>query len=101
MKISKILTIMLLTTLPAANAFAFTDRTLVSYVTGNLVWRAVIDGGTYSVGIFIGLAVIALLSKYARHLILSLLMALCALFLFVLMYEVVEEMAWVAPIPGS
>lgn len=100
MKISKIFASVIFTIFPICNAFAYTDRSLVSYVTGNIIWRVIMEGGYYSLGILGVLAILALIFKSFRTTILSLFMALCALFLFVLMYEVVQEMGWVDTMPG-
>ncbi len=88
-------------TLFASDAMAYTDRSLISYFTENVIWRFVVSGGYYSLGFFLILMVLSIIFKSFRATIISLGMALFALFLFVLMYEVVQEMSWVEIMPGS
>jgi hypothetical protein len=70
--------------LPVYSAFAYTtDRSLISYFSNNILWRLLVYGGYYS-----------LVFKSFRVYIASLGMAIFAIYLLILIYEVAEDLSW-------
>lgn len=87
--------------LPIHNVFAYTDRSLLSYFTGNILWRMLTSGGYYTLGILLILGIISSVSKSFRIYVISCFIAFCAVYLLVLIYEVLEAMSWVPPMYPS
>lgn len=81
--------------LPVYSAFAYTtDRSLISYFSNNILWRLLVYGGYYSLGAITVSALLALVFKSFRVYIASLGMAIFAIYLLILIYEVVEDLSW-------
>ena len=81
--------------LPVYSAFAYTtDRSLISYFSNNILWRLLVYGGYYSLGAIAVSALLALVFKSFRVYIASLGMAIFAIYLLILIYEVAEDLSW-------
>jgi hypothetical protein len=81
--------------LPVYSAFAYTtDRSLISYFSNNILWRLLLHGGYYSLGAITVCALLALFFKSFRVYIASLCMAIFAIYLLILIYEVAEDLSW-------
>jgi len=81
--------------LPVCSAFAYTtDRSLMSYFSNNILWRLLLYGGYYSLGIITVCGLLALFFKSFRVYIASLAMAIFAIYLLILIYEVAEDLSW-------
>ncbi len=70
----------------------------MSYFTDNILWRLLIYGGYYSLGIMAFGVLLAVFLKSFRTFIASFSMAMFAIYLLILIYEVIEEMSWIPSI---
>mgnify|MGYP003440205489 FL=1 len=80
---------------PIHNALAYTDRTLISYFTDNIIVHMLFSGGYITLAIFLVSIILSFIFKTFRTMLVSLLMAFFALYMLILIYEVIEEMTWV------
>ena len=80
--------------LPIHSAFAYTNRSLISYFTNNILWRVLIYGGYYSLGTIVVGIILAYFFEKFRTVVISFSMAVVALYLLILIYEVVEDLSW-------
>lgn len=84
-----------LSQLPIHSAFAYTaQRSLVSYFTNNILWRVLIYGGYYTLGTIAVGILLGFFLKPFRTFVISSSMALVALYLLILIYEVAEDLSW-------
>lgn len=87
----------ILVMLPSYSAFAYTDRTLFNYITDNIIAHIIVSGGYITIGVLIVSAILSYISKSFRIFFISFLIALCALYMLGLIYEVFDGMSWVPP----
>lgn len=81
--------------LPLYSAFAYTtDRSLASYFTNNILLRMIVYGGYYSLGTIVVIGLLAIVFKSFRVYVLSLCMALMAIYLLILITEVVDDLSF-------
>ena len=87
--------IITLVQLPIHSVFAYTtDRSLVSYFTNNILLRLLIYGGYYTLGTLVVGGLLAIFFKSFRTFVLSFSMAVIAIYLLILIYEVFEDLSW-------
>jgi hypothetical protein len=80
--------------LPIHTVFAYTtDRSLASYFTNNILLRLLIYGGYYSLGVILTATLLAVFFKSFRVYVISFCMALIAIYLLILIREVVEDLS--------
>jgi hypothetical protein len=80
--------------LPIYSVFAYTtDRSLVSYFTDNVLLTWLIYGGYYTLAVISVIVLLAIFFQSFRTYIISSIMALIAIYLLILIYEVFEDLS--------
>jgi hypothetical protein len=70
-------------------------KTLVEYLTDNLVFAIIYNGGWYSLAVIIIVIILSMISKNFKEIFLSIFFAICGVFLMMLLYEAYQDFRWI------
>ena len=87
-------TVLLLVLTPQIS-HAAEHKTLVEYLTDNLVFAIIYNGGWYSLAIIIVVVILSMISKRFKEIFLSIFFAICGVFLIMLLYEAYQDFRWI------
>ncbi|MCP5369923.1 MAG: hypothetical protein H6909_04485 [Rickettsiaceae bacterium] len=75
--------------------YAVEHKTLMNYFTDNLVFVIIYNGGWYSVGTIVIITILSMISQRFKEIFLSIFLAICGIFLMMLLYEAYEDFRWI------
>ncbi len=70
-------------------------KTLVEYLTDNLVFAIIYNGGWYSLAGIVIVIILSMISKGFKEIFLSIFFAICGVFLMMLLYEAYQDFRWI------
>ena len=70
-------------------------KTLVEYLTDNLVFAIIYNGGWYSLAVIVIVIILSMISKGFKEIFLSIFFAICGVFLMMLLYEAYQDFRWI------
>lgn len=76
-------------------AYASEHKTLVGYLTDNLVFAIIYNGGWYSFATIVVVTILSFISKAFKEVFLSIFFAICGVFLMMLLYEAYQDFRWI------
>lgn len=85
----------LLVVLAPGVSYASEHKTLITYLTDNLVFAIIYNGGWYSLAVIIIVIILSMLSKRFKEIFLSIFFAICGVFLMMLLYEAYQDFRWI------
>ena len=85
----------LLVVLTPRISHAAEHKTLVEYLTDNLVFAIIYNGGWYSLAVIIIVIILSMISKRFKEIFLSIFFAICGVFLMMLLYEAYQDFRWI------
>jgi hypothetical protein len=71
------------------------NKPVIYYFTDNIITEIIFRGGYYSVLVGLVLAIIAVVNKNFRHILLSVVLAIFGLFLVLFLYEAFSNFEWI------
>lgn len=86
---------MLLVVLTPQLSYAAEHKTLVEYLTDNLVFAVIYSGGWYSLAVIVIVVILSMISKGFKEIFLSIFFAICGVFLIMLLYEAYQDFRWI------
>lgn len=87
----------LIFSIQSVNADAIRNRPLNSYFIDNIIFQTLYSGGYYTVIILIIISILCYFSRSIREIVLSVAMAIFAIFLLVFFYEALEDFEFIPP----
>lgn len=76
-------------------SYAAEHKTLVEYLTDNLVFAIIYNGGWYSLAVIVIVIILSMISKGFKEIFLSIFFAICGVFLMMLLYEAYQDFRWI------
>lgn len=87
--------VVLLLVLTPQISHAAEHKTLVEYLTDNLVFAIIYNGGWYSLAVIVIVIILSMISKGFKEIFLSIFFAICGVFLMMLLYEAYQDFRWI------